>query len=191
MAIYIEDYAFITELLYGGYTFCGAGVKQCSKKIQSLFLSNDYGKLIEYRNSIRRKNIIEPQLIKAIDGSSAVRYLILGSLHDAEITALHFNKTKKSIGLELALHNCCHSFNLKADDKQQKILYILNEIEMQEDITTAFNFGNDYRYDISQLLLNFTDKIELKLFIGKHCPNGHNEFIFECTCSEMFFCRAL
>ena len=179
MAIYIEDYAFITELLCGGYTNNGAGVKQCSKKIQSLFTNNDYDKLIEYRNSIRSKNSIEPQWVKAIDSSAAVRYFILGSVHDAEITAVYLDKTKKHITFELALHNCCHSFNLKADNEQQKILFILNGIETQEDITTAFNFGNDCYYDISQFRLNVTDKIELKLFIRKYCSNSHNELIID------------
>lgn len=32
MALHIEDYAFITEFLCGGYTYKGVGVRQCSKK---------------------------------------------------------------------------------------------------------------------------------------------------------------
>lgn len=185
MSNYISDYAFITELLYGGYTYRGAGKYQCSKKTQKLFLDNEYGKLIEYRNSIYPKNVIDSHWIKAIDNFAAFRYFILCGFHDAQITAVNYDEPSKLLEIELELFNCFYGLALSdSDSKKQNIILIFKGIENRKDILDNFEFDKE-SYTFIRHNIDAKNKLNLKILIrtyGNYC----REFWIDLFCDEIF-----
>lgn len=187
MAFYIEDYAFITEFLYGGYTYRGSGVRQCSKKMQKLFSDNDIGGIINYRDYILKNNFIDSQWVNKINKFSALRYLILCSFHDAEITAIVYNEPDKRLEVELLLFNCCHGLALsETDGKKQKIILVFSGIENCKNILNEFVFDREIRYSFIQHRLDVNNKINIKIQTGVYGNLSCREFWIELQCDETY-----
>lgn len=190
MALHIEDYAFITEFLCGGYTYKGAGVRQCSKKVQLLFKQNNYVKLIEYRDYLVANNFILPQWVRAINESSALRYFIIGSLHDAVINNIVYNGESKC--LEMELSPCLHDLLLCGEDaEKQKILIIFKGIANGKNILSKCVFSKEEMCTLIQHRLDVDDKINLKVQIRTYGKLDCREAWLNLSCDEIFFVEKL